>query len=110
MIYELKPKTKESLKAIDAAIAQQTKAINEQAEAYKKTVNALQVQKNMLLSTVIEEKEIDVTLKLKLNEEYNIEVITQEQYDKMMGLPNSLELDVPVNMEKEAPPKQTKKK
>lgn len=110
MIYELKPKTKESLKAIDAAIAQQTKAINEQSEAYKKTVNALQVQKNMLLSTVIEEKEIDVTLKLKLNEEYNIETITQEEYDKLMESPKALELDVPVSTEKEAPPKQTKKK
>lgn len=110
MIYELKPKTKDSLKAIDVAISQQTKAIQGTVEAYQKAVGALNAQKNMILSAIIEEKEIDTTLKLKLTEDYNIEVISEEEYDKLMAAPETLPLDVPVATEEEAKPKSKKNK
>ena len=95
MIHKLNPKTKDSIKAIDAAITQQTNAIKAAHEAYQKTIAALNSQKSMIITTVIEERGIDIASKLKLNENYDIEVISQEEYDKLVENPNNLPLDVP---------------
>lgn len=92
--FELKPKAKESLTAIDAAIAQQTNAMKQQYEAYKKTVDALNAQKMMLLSSIIEEKEIPLDSKIILTPDYDLQEVTDDEFNALSKKDDSLNLEV----------------
>jgi len=75
--------TIDALKQIDTTYDN----INEKAQAYLNGLNAqiqaLAEQKNMILNVIRAEKGISPSIKLRLNADYSLEEITEEEFNQL---------------------------
>lgn len=86
--------TIDALKQIDAQQAE----INQQGQEFLNQLNSqiqlLANQKNMILTVVRSENKIDPSLKLKMNEDYSLEEISDEEFNKLTTAPDMQTKDI----------------
>lgn len=79
-IIELSEGTVKTLKEMDEALKTHVKNFQDKVTEYNNIVTGFQTQKQIILSTVLQEKNLDTSKKYKLNEDYTIELISDEDY------------------------------
>jgi predicted O-linked N-acetylglucosamine transferase (SPINDLY family) len=83
MKIELSQGTIDALKQIDATYEQINQQGQETLNQLQSQLQQLANQKNMILSVVRLEKNVDPAIKLRLNEDYSLEEITDEQFKEL---------------------------
>ena len=86
--------TIDALKQIDAKSEEINKQGREVINQLNSQLQALANQKNMILTVVRSENKVDPTLKLKMNEDYSLEEITDEEFNKLTTGPTVKEADI----------------
>ena len=85
--------TIDALKQIDAKYAE----INQQGQEFINQLNsqlqALANQKNMILTVVRSENKVDPSLKLRMNEDYSLEEISDEEFKNLTATPEAKEIE-----------------
>ncbi len=89
----LKQKTKDTLKAIDATIRATTEKATKELQAAQIVVNSLNAQKSQILSSIMVEREVPDDVKMKINENYDLIQITEEEYRELTADPRNTPID-----------------
>ena len=83
--------TIDALKQIDAKYAEINQQGQEVINQLNSQLQALANQKNMILTVVRSENKVDPSLKLRMNEDYSLEEITDEEFNKLTTVPTEKE-------------------
>ncbi len=86
--------TIDALKQIDAKYAEINQQGQEVINQLNSQLQALANQKNMILTVVRSENKVDPSLKLKMNEDYSLEEISDEEFKTLIATPANKEADI----------------
>jgi len=86
--------TIDALKQIDAKYAEINQQGQEVINQLNSQLQALANQKNMILTVVRSENKVDPSLKLKMNEDYSLEEITDEEFKNLTTTPEMKTTDI----------------
>lgn len=99
-IIILKDRTKENLKKIDEAIKKQTEETQSLIEKHNAVLQYFNKQKSDLLSGILTERDdVKIDSKYQLDENYDIKLISEEEFEKLTKQPGASVIESNVKKE-----------